>query len=94
MALKENPFKGRQNREAWQLGYDAGAIDQVEYRKRIVDQKHEQFIESLRLLAQEYGGERFVYTAASQEDLEEMTRDLGTVHKAFAKKLGEIQMNY
>lgn len=68
---------------AYDRGYDAAQAN-ITIRMRDAQAKYksdnaEDFIQALYLLAQEYGGERFVYTDKVQTELEQLTDEMSSI---------------
>ena len=91
MSLKDNPYTDRRRNAAWSRGYKLAQREFIDsdIAAAVKEAMTEQFIQSLIEVVQEYGGDRFIYTAGNQEELEEFLGDLdvGTdqVSEALAK---------
>lgn len=59
-----------------------------EYKGR--DTAHEQAVASLYLLAGEYGGDRFVYAAADQEELEAIAAKIEEYSDLLTEQVGKL----
>jgi len=75
---KLNPYGRGDLYDAWQRGYSSGGQDAIRngVTNRAKDEMIEGFIRSLLEVVQEYGGDRFIYTASNQDDLEEFLGNL------------------
>ena len=69
--------------KAYDRGYDAAqaniTLKMRDREAKIKSETAEGFIEALYLLAQEYGGERFVYTDKVQTELEKITDEMTSI---------------
>jgi hypothetical protein len=94
--MASNPYNKGAPMGAWYEGYNAAKeeFSKGGRRKMIVDECHEQFVNELYQLAQQYGGERFTYTAAYQEELERLHEAAEQGVKNLGSLASRIQMNY
>lgn len=83
MSKYKNPFDASHESRAFHA-YDRGWADAQTnmtekwrgVKEKIKSDAAEDFIQALYLLAQEYGGERFVYTGSTQTELEKLTDEM------------------
>jgi len=81
-----NPFDAQHQSiafKAYSNGYDDAqtniTMKMRDREAKIKSDAAEDFIQALYLLAQEYGGERFVYTDSTQTELEQLTDEMTSI---------------
>lgn len=83
MSKYKNPYDAKYEGKtfsAYDRGWNDAQTDMTKkwrgVKEKIKSDAAEDFIQALYLLAQEYGGERFVYTDSTQTELEKLTDEM------------------